>query len=74
MKCLLPYHTTGQFVRVVQLMPLEGTLWAFLQPTQQSGAPVPRSSLVQRCQRDQARQHFVEHLKWLSFALCTVSS
>ena len=53
MKCLLPYHATGQFVRAVQLMPLEGTMWAFLQPTQQSGAPVPRSSLALRCQRDQ---------------------
>ena len=50
--CILPYHSTGQFVRVLQILHIHNTVWAFMQPAQKSGAPVPRSSLVQRCQRD----------------------
>ena len=55
MLCILPYHGTGQFVRVLQILHIQNTVWAFLQPAQKSGAPVPRSSLVQRCQRDKVR-------------------
>ena len=55
MLCILPYHSTGQFVRVLQILHIQNTVWAFMQPAQKSGAPVPRSSLVQRCQRDRVR-------------------
>lgn len=53
MRSFLVYHDTTQFVRVVQTMPLAGTMWAWLQPMQKSGAPMPRKTLVQRCVKDQ---------------------
>lgn len=53
MRSFLVYHETTQFVRVVQTMPLAGTMWAWLQPMQKSGAPMPRKTLVQRCVKDQ---------------------
>lgn len=52
MVCALPYHATGEFVRLVQIMPLDGTIWAFLRPMQKSGAPLPRPVLVRRCAND----------------------
>lgn len=55
----LVYHETQQFVRLVQIMPLNHTIWQFLEPMQRSGAPLPRATLVQRCTSDQvcALQH-----------------
>ena len=52
MTCALPYHATGEFVRLVQILPLAGTIWAFLRPLQKSGAPLPRPVLVRRCAND----------------------
>ena len=49
----LVYHETHQFVRLVQIMPLEHSIWQFLTPMQRSGAPLPRATLVQRCIGDQ---------------------
>lgn len=49
----LVYHETQQFVRLVQIMPLDHTIWRFLAPMQRSGAPLPRATLVQRCTSDQ---------------------
>lgn len=81
MGCALPYHSTLQFVRLVQTMRLDG-LWTFLGPMQQSGAPLPRSTLVQRCLNDVALLEFIcqaaQHAAspgWLSFygvLLCEV--
>lgn len=50
---MLVYHETHQFVRLVQIMPLQRTIWQFLAPMQRSGAPLPRATLVQRCINDQ---------------------
>lgn len=55
MACALPYHSTNEFVRLVQIMQIRGTQWAFLQPMQQSGAALPRGILVQRCRTDKVR-------------------
>ena len=52
MACVLPYHGANEFVRLMQLMQIAGTQWAFLQPMQQSGAALPRGILVQRCHND----------------------
>lgn len=52
MACALPYHATVEFVRLVQTMPLDKTIWTFLRPMQKSGAPLPRPVLVQRCLND----------------------
>jgi U3 small nucleolar RNA-associated protein 10 len=55
MLAALPYHATNEFVRLVQVLRLEGgsnRLWGFLAPMQQSGAALPREVLVQRCVND----------------------
>ena len=51
--CGLPYHATNHFVRLVQIVQLDQTVWRFLSPMQKSGAAMPRSVLVQRCANDQ---------------------
>ena len=53
MKCSLPYHSTPEFVRLVQICHLDNTVWAFLKPMQDSGSEMPRSVLIQRCIADQ---------------------
>ncbi|KAL5671139.1 hypothetical protein ACJX0J_015445, partial [Zea mays] len=50
----LPYHDTHAFVRIVQLVNLGNSNWAFLGGVKSSGAPPPRSVLVQQCIRDKA--------------------
>ncbi|PUZ48302.1 hypothetical protein GQ55_7G235000 [Panicum hallii var. hallii] len=50
----LPYHDTHAFVRIVQLVNLGNSKWAFLDGVKSSGAPPPRSVLVQQCIRDKA--------------------
>lgn len=49
MRAALPYHQTPQFVRLVQILHLSGTLFEFLAPMQRSGAALPRGVLVERC-------------------------
>jgi len=39
-------------VRLVQVCALKGSAWEWLAPIQESGAALPRPSLVQRCLRD----------------------
>ncbi|KAI3862328.1 hypothetical protein MKX03_036895 [Papaver bracteatum] len=50
--CALPYHDTSAFVRIVQIVQLQNSKWGFLEAVQKSGAPPPRSVLVQQCIRD----------------------
>ncbi|KAL0744259.1 hypothetical protein Bca4012_085772 [Brassica carinata] len=50
--CALPYHDTHAFVRIVQLISFGNTKWKFLDGVKNSGAPPPRSVLVQQCIRD----------------------
>ena len=52
MRCAIAYHSTTEFVRLVQICQLDHTIWAFLKPMQESGSPMPRSVLVQRCSAD----------------------
>ncbi|KAL5216795.1 hypothetical protein ABZP36_008196 [Zizania latifolia] len=52
--CALPYHDTHAFVRIVQLINLGNSKWAFLNAVKSSGAPPPRSVIVQQCIRDKA--------------------
>lgn len=53
MYAALPYHATNDFVRLVQILSLEGTPFQFLAPMQSSGAALHRSILVERCLTDQ---------------------
>lgn len=50
--CVLPYHETSLFVRVVQLLQLSKTKWAFLEGVQRSGAAPTRAALVNQCISD----------------------
>ncbi|KAJ0234156.1 Uncharacterized protein HA466_0276910 [Hirschfeldia incana] len=50
--CAMPYHDTHAFVRIVQLISTGNTKWKFLDGVKNSGAPPPRSVLVQQCIRD----------------------
>lgn len=47
--CALPYHDTHAFVRIVQILDTRNTKWAFLDGVKVSGAPPPRSVIVQQC-------------------------
>ena len=64
--CGLPYHATNHFVRVVQILHLDQSIWRFLSPMQKSGAAMPRTLLVQRCINDQvqfiAQLDFQQHI------------
>ena len=44
--CALPYHATVQFVRLVQVLRVEGTCWTFLSAVKSEGAPPTRDALV----------------------------
>ena len=50
--CGLPFHSTNQFVRLVQAAKVDDTIWEFLRPMQKLGGALPRASLVQRCLTD----------------------
>ncbi|EOA29708.1 hypothetical protein CARUB_v10012793mg [Capsella rubella] len=62
--CALPYHDTHAFVRIVQLLSTGNTKWKFLDGVKNSGAPPPRSVIVQQC---------IRHLQVLE-ALCDYAS
>lgn len=57
--CALPYHSTPDFVKLVQLANLEGTSFYFLKHVKERGAAPPRDQLVARCVNDPAFLSFV---------------
>ena len=59
MHAALPYHSTNEFVRMVQILHLENTLFAFLEPMQKSGVALPRGILVQRCLTDKSLLRYI---------------
>ena len=52
--CALPFHTTAQFVRWLQVLQLEGTRWAFLSGVKTSGAAPTRDALTLAVSRNEA--------------------
>ncbi len=52
--CALPYHATVQFVRLVQVLRVEGTCWTFLSAVKSEGAPPTRDALVACIARNSA--------------------
>ena len=49
MDCILPYHETVQFVRMVQIIFLqEGTKWSFLHEVKKEARIISRSFLAKR--------------------------
>ena len=59
MQCVLPYHETPFFARILQCLVLDGTSWEFLKPAAKAGAVVPRSLLVDRAASHTAVLDFV---------------
>jgi U3 small nucleolar RNA-associated protein 10 len=57
--CALPYHSTPEFVKLVQLSNLEGSQFYFLKHVKEKGAAPPRDQLVVRCSHDGAFLSFV---------------
>ncbi|KAJ7545476.1 hypothetical protein O6H91_09G122000 [Diphasiastrum complanatum] len=51
---MIPYHETSIFVRILQILHLKKTCWAFLDGVKNSGAAPPRAVLVQQCIQDVA--------------------
>eukprot|EP00736_Rhodelphis_marinus_P010283 Rmarinus@m.12792 len=63
LECVLPYHETPLFARVVQLIPLQrAQRWAFLQPVQKTGMPLTRSDLITRALSDFSILAFVSDM------------
>ncbi|GIL54419.1 hypothetical protein Vafri_9956 [Volvox africanus] len=61
MTAALPYHSTNEFVRLVQTLALgaPGSLWGWLAKMQTSGASLPRDLLAQRCANDRQLLLFI---------------
>ncbi|GLI61497.1 hypothetical protein VaNZ11_003825, partial [Volvox africanus] len=61
MTAALPYHSTNEFVRLVQTLALgaPGSLWGWLAKMQTSGASLPRDLLAQRCVNDRQLLLFI---------------
>lgn len=57
--CALPYHSTAEFVKLVQLCNIDGTSFYWLQGVKEKGAAPPRDRLVTRCTHDGAFLSFV---------------
>ncbi|KAL1785256.1 HEAT repeat-containing protein 1 [Sigmodon hispidus] len=59
--CVLPYHETRVFVRVIQLLKLNNPKhkWFWLSPVKQSGAPLARGTLVTHCYKDLGFMDFI---------------
>ncbi|EFJ42549.1 hypothetical protein VOLCADRAFT_107183 [Volvox carteri f. nagariensis] len=57
----LPYHSTNEFVRLVQTLAIgpPGSLWGWLAKMQSSGASLPRDLLAQRCVNDRQLLLFI---------------
>ena len=51
MECILPYHETKLFARVLQLLPIKdpSSMWHWLRPSQKAASPLSKLTLVQHC-------------------------
>lgn len=45
-RCVLPFHDTKIFAKVIELSKIDGSMWAVLQGVKKSGSPLPRSMLT----------------------------
>ncbi|KAM6218768.1 HEAT repeat-containing protein 1 isoform 2-T2 [Rhynchocyon petersi] len=59
--CILPYHETRIFVRVIQLLKINNPKhkWFWLSPVKQSGVPLARGTLVTHCYKDLGFMDFI---------------
>ncbi|XP_016055352.1 PREDICTED: HEAT repeat-containing protein 1 [Miniopterus natalensis] len=59
--CVLPYHETRIFVRVIQLLKINNSKhkWFWLFPVKQSGVPLAKGTLVTHCYKDLGFMDFI---------------
>ncbi|XP_004712243.1 HEAT repeat-containing protein 1 [Echinops telfairi] len=77
--CVLPYHETRIFVRVIQLLKINNPKhkWFWLLPVKQSGVPLAKGTLITHCYKDLGFMDFICSLVAQSvkvFAECPGSS
>ncbi|KAM4812521.1 HEAT repeat-containing protein 1 [Urocitellus parryii] len=77
--CVLPYHETRIFVRVIQLLKIHNPKhkWFWLFPVKQSGVPLAKGTLITHCYKDLGFMDFICSLVTKSakvFAECPRSS
>ncbi|XP_053315982.1 HEAT repeat-containing protein 1 [Spea bombifrons] len=59
--CVLPYHETKVFVRVIQLLRISDPThkWNWLHPIQAPGVPLARGTLITHCYKDMDFMEFI---------------
>ncbi|XP_012315323.2 HEAT repeat-containing protein 1 isoform X1 [Aotus nancymaae] len=59
--CVLPYHETRIFVRVIQLLKINNSKhkWFWLLPVKQSGVPLAKGTLITHCYKDLGFMDFI---------------
>ncbi|XP_036863197.2 HEAT repeat-containing protein 1 isoform X3 [Manis javanica] len=59
--CVLPYHETRIFVRVIQLLKINNSKhkWFWLLPIKQSGVPLAKGTLITHCYKDLGFMDFI---------------
>uniref|UniRef100_A0A8C3FEI2 HEAT repeat-containing protein 1 n=1 Tax=Chrysemys picta bellii TaxID=8478 RepID=A0A8C3FEI2_CHRPI len=59
--CVLPYHETKLFVRVIQLLKIGDPThkWNWLHPIQKPGVPLARGALITHCYKDLGFMDFI---------------
>ncbi|XP_008571640.1 PREDICTED: HEAT repeat-containing protein 1 [Galeopterus variegatus] len=59
--CVLPYHETRIFVRVIQLLKINSSKhkWFWLLPVKQSGVPLAKGTLITHCYKDLGFMDFI---------------
>ncbi|KAM4693779.1 HEAT repeat-containing protein 1 [Discoglossus pictus] len=62
--CVLPYHETRVFVRVIQLLKIADPThkWNWLHPIQKPGVPLARSTVITHCYKDMNFLEFICNL------------
>ncbi|KAM6138113.1 HEAT repeat-containing protein 1 [Phoenicopterus ruber ruber] len=59
--CVLPYHETKLFVRVIQLLNIKSPThkWHWMDPIRKPGVPLARGTVITHCYKDLDFMHFI---------------
>uniref|UniRef100_A0A4W3IM72 HEAT repeat-containing protein 1 n=1 Tax=Callorhinchus milii TaxID=7868 RepID=A0A4W3IM72_CALMI len=70
--CVLPYHETKVFVRVIQLLKLSDPThrWHWLEPIQKPGVPLAKNTLINHCYKDMSFMDFICNLVTKAGKVC----
>ncbi|NXP45521.1 HEAT1 protein, partial [Heliornis fulica] len=77
--CVLPYHETNLFVRVIQLLKIQSPTnkWHWMDPIRKPGVPLARGTVITHCYKDPNFMDFICRLVAKSvkvFSECPVNS